>query len=96
MVAGCGAGSSGEYVGRVSVRGPGGRRSSLVGASARPVQSTGAWGLRDGPSSSMSSVFVDLAPLKDVLGSVPERFRGAANDSGRSAAHVAVARVTTW
>ena len=29
----------------------------------------------------MSSVFVDLAPLKDVPDSVPERFRGVANDA---------------
>ena len=38
----------------------------------------GALSLRDGPSSNMSSVFVDLVPLKDVS-VVPELDSGARN-----------------
>ena len=59
----------GLHAGRVSLRGPVGRRSSLEPAFARPIQSMGGTGPRDGLSRSMSSVFVDPPPLKDVLGS---------------------------
>ena len=60
------------------VRGPGGRRSSQVAAFARPVQSMGAWDLRDGLAVACPDED-DLAPLKDVPDSVLERFRGVAN-----------------
>jgi len=57
----------GLHAGRVSLRGPVGRRSSLEPAFARPIQSMGGTGPRDGLSRSMSGVFVDPPPLKDVL-----------------------------
>ena len=67
-----------------------------MAAFACPVRSMGALSLRDGPSSNMSSVFVDLVPLKDVS-VVPERGTTTrANDSRRSSADVVVQRVTTY
>ena len=67
-----------------------------MAAFACPVRSVGVLSLRDGPSSNMSSVFVDLAPLEDVS-VVPERGTATrANDSRRSSADVAVQRVTTY
>ena len=61
-----------------------------MAAFACPVRSVGVLSLRDGPSSNMSSVFVDLVPLKDVS-VVPERGTATrANDSRRSSADVVV------
>ena len=66
-----------------------------MAAFAPPVQSTGAWDLRDEPGGSMSSVHRP-APFKNFktkllsrstgVARVPERFRAAANTIGASAA----------